>query len=68
VPKTLSVAKQRLGVSEEVVSHGDRLCALKVCVTRHDPAGVAVGLRAESSDDRSDLGGQLAGGGSAVET
>lgn len=50
------------------MANSDGLRALKVCVTRHNPPGVAVGLPAEGLDDRCDLGHQLAGGGAAVET
>ena len=55
-------------MGEKVVANSDGLRALKVRVTRHNPPGVAVGLAAEGLDDRRDLGRQLAGGGSAVET
>ena len=67
MPKALGIAEQRLGVGEEVVPQSDRLCTLKVGVTGHDPAGVAVGLRAKSLDYCRDLGRQLAGGRTAVE-
>jgi hypothetical protein len=50
-----------------MVAHGHGLRALKVRITGHHPAGVAVGLPAKRLDHRRDLGGQLACGRAAVE-
>jgi hypothetical protein len=68
VAEALGVAKQRLGVSEKVMSYRDRLRALKMRVAGHHPAGVGVSLRAKSLDHRGDLGCQLARTRAAVET
>jgi hypothetical protein len=68
MPHALRISKQRLGMGQEVVANRDRLRALKVGVTGHHPAGVAVRLPAKGIHNSSDLGRELAGGGSAVET
>jgi hypothetical protein len=54
-------------VCEEVVPDGDRLRALQVRIARHDPAGVALCLRAKSLDHGSNLDCELPGRCSAVE-
>jgi hypothetical protein len=54
-------------VGKQVVADGDRLRALEVRVPRHHPVGVPIRLSAKRLNEHGDLGGQLAGGGAAVE-
>ena len=53
---------------EQVVPNGDRLGALEVRVTRHDPARMALCLPAKSLDQGNNLDCELAGCCSAVQT
>jgi hypothetical protein len=67
VADALGVAKQRLGVSQQVVADGHRLRALKMRVAGHHPTGMRPSLPGERLDHVPDGGDELRSSNAAVK-